>query len=433
MRTTSVIAALALSACASLPESALTRESVDIDDASVLSAPYFCYFPVDEEVDEGCKEFPFALRATGPGGVTLYESPATSARAIAEIAHGESVNAVAIKYIRYYAHRGVVRRAGGGLGVGDTVYPRAWNELDAYPFHAWNDPVSDFRPDPGYTVERNGVSEFVSFDTPDAPLIDWQEVRPRERLERWYRLERAGGTQGWALVAPCALSPDNVYGCFEGERIIQADGGPESTASSTHVAFTLRADTSWGVVFSADGRSIITMGRDRVQRMWNAESGAPMGIAPTGFAPNFNYPSVRVVEDGTVRTFSPDGKYFATMGWGTVEILDARTGQVVRTVNHDEQNEGFHSVAFSPDGTRLLISDPWNTATLWDIATGAIVFRLHPLFPRSPDLHMSGEAGDPDWRYVRDANFSPDGRRIVTAVAGVVHVWDIPDAASGDR
>lgn len=530
LRTKCFIAALALGACASLPETTNTREhdrrSDEIDDVYVHNGS-FCYFPVDEDDDGACAEFPFALRAAGPGSVALYDRPTTSARVIAEIAPGESVNAVGITVIRYYAHRGIVRRAGGELKVGDTVYPAAWNELDAYPFHDWNEPIYDSHPDSSYMVEGSALLEEVHSDSPDAPLIDWRQLRPRERLDRWYRLSRADGTQGWALVGPCAFDRDNLYECADGERIVQADSAPELNASNPQVAFTLRADVAMAVFFSADSSSIITTSRDGVQRVWNAESGAPMGVAP-----NVDYPSVtvedgaanvrtsdgrflvsvrddasrvntaRLVADGTrlatlsdnytaslwdvatgrrlfvfggrfdrlwltyspdgdhivtwggsseaeeptriwdaatgrllhalstlggVSAFSPDGRRFAIMGWDIVTIYDTHTGQVVREVRHTKRHESFHSVVFSPDGTRLLTSDPWNTATVWDIATGEVVLRLHPFFPGIPGLRYDGPES------VAYASYSPDGRRILTVGSGVVHVWTQPNAVSVDR
>ncbi len=70
-----------------------------------------------------------------------------------------------------------------------------------------------------------------------------------------------------------------------------------------------------------------------------------------------------------------------------------------------------NSVAFSPDGARLVSASDDYTARIWDVASGAELLSLeHP-------------------GYVYGAAFSPDGSLIVTGSAdGVVRLWD---AASG--
>lgn len=193
LRINAIVAALALGSFALSPATN-DRDSGEIDDAYVHNGG-LCYFPEDEDDERRCQESPLPLGAAGPGGVALYDRPTTSTRITAEIAPGESINAIATRFIRYFAHRGMVRRAGGGLSVGDTVYPAAWNELDAYPFHDWNEPIYDLEPDHTYLVQGNAARVEVRSNSADVPLIDWRQVRPREQFDRWYRLVRADGTR----------------------------------------------------------------------------------------------------------------------------------------------------------------------------------------------------------------------------------------------
>ena len=55
----------------------------------------------------------------------------------------------------------------------------------------------------------------------------------------------------------------------------------------------------------------------------------------------------------------------------TLKLWDAATGQLLRTF---EGHTGWvTSVAFSPDGTRVLSGSADNTLKLWDAATGQLL------------------------------------------------------------
>jgi len=70
-----------------------------------------------------------------------------------------------------------------------------------------------------------------------------------------------------------------------------------------------------------------------------------------------------------------------------------------------------HTVAFSPDGRRILTGSDDTTAKVWDLVSG------NELFTLQGHLHSIGEA---DW--------SPDGQRIATASSdATVKIWDASD------
>jgi hypothetical protein len=116
---------------------------------------------------------------------------------------------------------------------------------------------------------------------------------------------------------------------------------------------------------------------------------------------------------GTVGTvaFSPDGTRVLTGSWdNTARLWDAATGTAVATL---AGHTGFvAAVAFSPDGTRVLTGSEDNTARLWDAATGTAVATL------------AGHTAS-----VRAVAFSPDGTRVLTGSEDkTARLWD---AATG--
>ena len=73
----------------------------------------------------------------------------------------------------------------------------------------------------------------------------------------------------------------------------------------------------------------------------------------------------------------------------------------------------MNSVAFSPDGTRIVTGSWDRTAKVWDARTGA------------PLLELKGT------QTVNSVAFSPDGRRIVTGSwDGTAKVWDARTGAA---
>jgi WD40 repeat protein len=105
--------------------------------------------------------------------------------------------------------------------------------------------------------------------------------------------------------------------------------------------------------------------------------------------------------------FSPDGTRLVTGSYDkTARVWDARTGTPQLELNGHKSS--VNSVAFSPDGTHIVTGSGDRTAKVWDARAG------------TPQLELKGHTDG-----VSSVAFSPDGTRIVTASTDqTAKVWD---------
>jgi WD40 repeat protein len=239
---------------------------------------------------------------------------------------------------------------------------------------------------------------------------------------------------------------------LQGGYLPQADAPlqkslPRLYARST---FSGHADTVLSVVFSPDGRYVLTGSLDKTAKLWDAATGAEMRTF-TGHA-------------GSVESvaFSPDGKYVLTGSVDkTAKLWDAATGAELLTFSDPtsivrtsvEMKRSSHSVAFSPDGKYVLTGSDDGTPKLWDAATGAVLrtFSGHTNIVRSVAFSPDGKyvltGGLDDTARLWDAAtgaevrtfehtewvfsvvFSPDGKYVLTGGTGDLRLWN---AATGE-
>jgi WD40 repeat protein len=283
--------------------------------------------------------------------------------------------------------------------------------------------------------------------------------------------------KGRPLVANTFYSITGVLyvGCSpEGTRIVTGgstdSGGEASVWDARTGAELLQLKGHTGPVmstaFSPDGTRIITGSADGTAKVWDARTGTPRlelegskrstcaSLSPDGtrivtgggFArgeatvwdawtgmPQFALKGIK----GRVTTvaFSKDGKLIATGGVGTglpddkwpgaATVCDARTGAPL--VELQGLKEAVNSLAFSPDGTRLVTAGvrqrtlAGTELKVWEARTGTVLLDLSNK-DKVSGMYPAERGGS--------VAFGPDGQRFVTGGMYInrgpheVKVWD---------
>jgi eukaryotic-like serine/threonine-protein kinase len=194
------------------------------------------------------------------------------------------------------------------------------------------------------------------------------------------------------------------------------------------------------VAYRPDGRVALTGGADDAARLWDLDTGKPLGLP------------LRHLGAVVAVAFSPDGRVALTgSADGTARLWDAATGEPSGPpLAHQGE---VRVVAFSPDGRVALTASADHTARLWDVTTGrpvgepmrhsgevlaaafgtdgrAVLTGSQDRTARLWDAATGGPLGAP-WGHedaVQAVAFSPDGRRAATASRdGTVRLWDPAD------
>jgi WD40 repeat protein/serine/threonine protein kinase len=200
---------------------------------------------------------------------------------------------------------------------------------------------------------------------------------------------------GWVRLV--AYSPDGTRIVSDSDRsdvtlmVWDAANGQETLRFKGDPGFFVRS-----LAYSPDGKWIVTGShRDKTVTVWDAATGQKT------LRLNGHTDSVNSV------AYSPDGsRIVSSSNDFTIKVWDAATGQELLTLKaHDGP---VYGVAYSPDGRRIVSGSYDNTLKLWDAATG------------QETLTLKGHTD-----IVQSVAFSPDGNRIVSGSHdNTLKVWD---------
>ena len=145
------------------------------------------------------------------------------------------------------------------------------------------------------------------------------------------------------------------------------------------------------VRFIRHGRRIVTVSRDRTERSWDPEPEPVMHVVRN---PQVR-PRASLVAEAKGKRATVDGN--------KVIVRDLRTGKKTVLLGH---RKPVTSVHFDSTGKRLVTSSEDKDARIWDARTGQTLETLRGHF-----------------NVVNDAEFSPDGRWVVTAGPESAGLW----------
>ena len=192
-----------------------------------------------------------------------------------------------------------------------------------------------------------------------------------------------------------------VWSTDTGEAELQLSGHKETVRS---------------LAFSPDGQRLASAS-DSTTRVWNTSTGAVVSILR------------RADGGGRAVAWSPDGQSLATGGHsGVVHTFDTDTWHVVRSFQGQGQIE---SLAFSPD-SRSLAAGGWGRAVLgWDTRSGGLRLCLRGpsecASSKGGDAHADCEGHR---SFLLSVAWSPDGQRLVSCCyRAEVKLWDATTGA----
>ena len=219
-----------------------------------------------------------------------------------------------------------------------------------------------------------------------------QEVR--DSLAREFK----GGQFDEGLLKTTALLTTALLAESHTQPILVLDTGGHTAAVSK-------------VLFTPDGKELISVSGDKTIRIWDVDSGKPLRVLRPPIGQGF-------LGALFAAAMSPDGRMLAVGGAGVpirtqspIYMVDYNSGRMSQVL--EGHRGSTTSLCFSPDGKQLASASSDRTARVWNVADGRC------------QLVLQGHENQ-----VNEVTFSPDGRHLATASHDKTsRIWSLGDGA----